>query len=116
MLQYRVFTATRRGEIHYGSARVGVPATSTALGAGARELCMIADAHGLCAGSLIYIGNRWLLLEKVEPGNHPLWPVDISWKYLPTYEDTETVFGDEHWSLQMIKRLTGEAIAMEKMK
>jgi len=112
VLRYRVFTPTSRGDIHYGSGREGVAATSVALGAGSRELAMISEAHGLCVGSLIHIDNRWVRITALREAPVGCLP-EVEWRYLPPYEMPGLLYGSDHWSPEMIKRLTAEAIGME---
>lgn len=112
MLRYDVFTQDNTGELHYGSRRDGVPATSQTLGLGDREVAMITDAHDLVPGSVIYSNNSWLLIQDVQPAERAGWPCAVAYDFLPPYDDPCITFGGEGWSKAMMRRLLGEAYAM----
>lgn len=112
MLRYDVFTQTRNGELHYGSLRDGVPATSQSLGFGPREMALIVDAHGLIPGSVIYSNNSWIVITDVQPSERRGWPCEVAYEYLPPYDDPSVTFGGEPWTKAMMQRLISEAHAM----
>jgi len=112
MLRYDVFTQARDGVLHYGSRRLGVPATSTALGGGPREVALIVDAHDLIPGSLIYLNNAWIRVLGVDTSELMGWPCEVDYDYLPPYSDPEITFGGEEWSPLLAQRLIKESISM----
>jgi len=112
MLRYDVFTQTNSGELHYGSLRDGVPATSQTLGLGDREIAMIADAHGLVAGSVIYSNNSWILIQDIQPSKRSGWPCEVAYDFLPSYDTPDITFGGEPWTKALQQQLLAEAHLM----
>jgi hypothetical protein len=88
--------------------------SGTALGTGRLDLGFIVDGmtFEVVPGDVVELGENFLVIDGVSPGESYRDPSFVEYHYLPFSEDHDHIYGDGPWSHQTIARLRREALGV----